>query len=215
MHPNPTYDPSTRQWSITINRAGQIVHLHPSHLVIASGVLGEPRIPNISSSNEFKGHTIHSSQYQGGAAYKDKHVIVLGAGNTSADICQDLHHRGAKRITMIQRSRTCVISSKVANIRLGNAYPDDVDIDVMDFRNAGTTIGMVREFMKVNQIWAEEVDKEMLEGLKRRGFEFTSGPDESGQLIMVYERGGGKISVSDFLRVWRVRIDDCVFPRIL
>lgn len=42
----------------------------------------------------------------------------------------------------------------------------------------------------------EAFDQEILDGLKKAGFKVTSGPDSSGQLLMVFDRGGGYCAYS-------------------
>ncbi|KAK7008196.1 FAD/NAD-P-binding domain-containing protein [Favolaschia claudopus] len=88
--PTPTWNPILKRWSVTIDRAGELVTLHPAHIVIAAGALGVPHLPVIQDAGAFQGDIIHAAAYDGGKNFAGKRVMVVGAGNSSADICQDL-----------------------------------------------------------------------------------------------------------------------------
>ena len=168
------------------------MHLKPAHLIIATGFLGEPNIPSIPGSDNFAGDILHSNQYGGGVAFKGKRVVVVGAGNSSADICQDLVFRGAASVTMVQRSSTCVVSQKTVNQRLAISFPENLPVEVSDFKFAAMPFLLRRAFLKESQKRVEEEDKEMLEGLRNAGFRLNhGGMDDSGTLLLFYERGGG------------------------
>ncbi|EEB88493.1 hypothetical protein MPER_13640, partial [Moniliophthora perniciosa FA553] len=53
----------------------------PSHIVLATGTLGAPKMPTLRQ-DVFKGKVVHACSYQGGREYAGKRVIVVGAGNT-------------------------------------------------------------------------------------------------------------------------------------
>ncbi|KAJ7614510.1 hypothetical protein FB45DRAFT_1110310 [Roridomyces roridus] len=55
-----------------------------------AGVLGAQNYPTVCSPELFTGLTLHAANYHGGALYSGPRVIVVGAGNSAADICQDL-----------------------------------------------------------------------------------------------------------------------------
>ena len=93
-------DPSA---SVTVDRDGEEVMLHPKQLVFALGVSGKPNIPSIPGQDVFAGEQHHSSQHPGPDAYKDKRVVVIGSNNSAFDICGALWEVGAD-VTMVQRS---------------------------------------------------------------------------------------------------------------
>lgn len=187
----PVYDRNTKKWNVAIRRNGITVVLHPSHLVFAIGIFGDPNVPSLTGVDDFRGDILHSSVFTGGQPFSGKRVIVVGAGNTSADICQDLVYRGAASVTMLQRSATSVLSDKLLAIRFDPVFAEDRPIEYSDLASAGLPINCLRELNKKLQPLAEEFDKELHNGLKKAGFKLTNGPDHSGQLLMVYDRGGG------------------------
>ncbi|TDL17769.1 FAD/NAD(P)-binding domain-containing protein, partial [Rickenella mellea] len=118
-------------------------------------------------------------------------VVVVGSGNSAADICQDVAVRGAAKVTMVQRSPTVVVSDKVTAFRTAMAFPDGAPQDVIDLKNTGTPLALLRIIMVENQKWANMLDKDMHDGLKKAGFMVTDGPDGAGHLLRVYEKARG------------------------
>lgn len=171
---------------------------------MACGTLGAPRIPSVPKATEFGGIQLHATQYQGGIPYTGKRVIVVGAGNTSADICQDLVFHGAKSVMMVQRSSTSVVSQeKTANMLLRN-WPQDVPVEVSDFKFWSQPWGMLRNFaIEANKIPERDEESEMLERLAAKGLKLNSGTDGSGQFLLVFERFGG--ASRSFVCLWTLQ----------
>jgi len=61
-------------------------------VLIANGTLSEPNMP--AFEGQFDGELIHSSQYRSAAQFRDKRVLVVGAGNSGCDIAVDAIHHG-------------------------------------------------------------------------------------------------------------------------
>jgi len=61
-------------------------------LLIANGTLSTPNMPTFDG--KFDGDLIHSSQYRYPDQFKDKRVLVIGAGNSGCDIAVDAIHHG-------------------------------------------------------------------------------------------------------------------------
>lgn len=60
------------------------------HVVIASGINKTPHRPGWPGQDEFKGSIIHSIEYKNPEPYKDKKVLIIGMGNTGAELAYDL-----------------------------------------------------------------------------------------------------------------------------
>lgn len=86
--PTPSYDPATRRWTVEISKQGEKVTLRPYHIVLAVGVLGTPYIPPLLDAELFHGPKFHATHYKGPNPFTDKNVVVVGACQTAADICQ-------------------------------------------------------------------------------------------------------------------------------
>ena len=82
---------------LSIDRAGDewIVNSNNGNfkapaVIVATGFNHKPRIPEIPGISEFQGEQIHSKEFRNGATYKGKKVLVIGAGNSGAEIAMDL-----------------------------------------------------------------------------------------------------------------------------
>lgn len=82
---------------------------HPRHVIQATGLNGEPNIPNIKGVKDFTGKLLHTSQI--GSLPHDfsgKKVVVIGTGTSGHDMAQSYYRRGAD-VTIVQRSPTHVV----------------------------------------------------------------------------------------------------------
>lgn len=61
-------------------------------VLIANGTLAEPNMPAFQGA--FTGELIHASQYRYPEQFKDKRVLIVGAGNSGCDIAVDAIHHG-------------------------------------------------------------------------------------------------------------------------
>lgn len=59
-------------------------------VVSATGIWSNPYIPKIEGRQSFQGEQTHSAHYAGTDAYKDKRVLVVGGGNSGAQIFAEL-----------------------------------------------------------------------------------------------------------------------------
>ncbi|KAF8173240.1 hypothetical protein K438DRAFT_1772336 [Mycena galopus ATCC 62051] len=82
--------------NLVINRVGEQVILHPTQIVLAAGT--GPYVPAIPDADVFSGTKIHSPEYKGGKEFLGNRVLVAGAGNSSADISQDLAFQGSSEL---------------------------------------------------------------------------------------------------------------------
>ncbi|OLL23113.1 putative indole-3-pyruvate monooxygenase YUCCA3, partial [Neolecta irregularis DAH-3] len=109
-----TFDEQAKRWTVEVNRKdGANRTLNPAHIVLATGVSGEPNIPVFKGMDNFKGKVHHSSAHTTGKSWSGRKAIVIGSGNSGHDIAQDFYEHGAD-VTMVQRSSTYVCSKKNA-----------------------------------------------------------------------------------------------------
>ena len=69
--------------------------LYASHVVIATGLNGEPTTPPLDGIETFPGQVLHSSDYVNSTPFAGQSVLVVGMGNTGAEIALDLCLGGA------------------------------------------------------------------------------------------------------------------------
>lgn len=65
-------------------------------VVMATGLNQVPTIPTFADQEQFKGQILHSSRYTNGAAYRGQNVLIVGFGNSGAEIALDAYEYGAK-----------------------------------------------------------------------------------------------------------------------
>lgn len=72
--------------------------LTASAVVIATGRNHTPHLPDWPGAETFPGSLVHSARYQNPAPYEGRSVLVVGAGNSGAEIAVALAHHGASRV---------------------------------------------------------------------------------------------------------------------
>lgn len=197
----PKYSTETKDWDVTIFREGFEVRLRPAHIVLATGTLGERNIPDVPDIDRFHGQVVHSQDYQGGVEHAGKRAVIIGAGNSSIDVCQDLVFQGAASVTMIQRSSTCVMSREYIARQQRATFLEDLPLAISDFKFASLPFGLLKKLNIADQQAAWEEDRELHDKLRKGGVKLNMGPEGEGLYLLVMERGGGK-SLLDSVVYW-------------
>lgn len=189
--PVPSYDFNTKRWTVVVDRNGTHVTLRPFHIVCATGTLGEPTAPQLAGEKIFRGVSFHASKYQGARSFAGKRAVVIGAGNSSADICQDLAFQGAD-VTMVQRSSTCVESAAATTQAIYTMWPEGGDTATSDFKFASVPLLLAKDIAALRAEASRARAASMYEGLEKAGFKLNKGTDGAGQYILILERAGGE-----------------------
>ncbi|WND20233.1 flavin-containing monooxygenase [Streptomyces violaceus] len=75
-----------------------------SAVVVATGYNHTPRLPDWPGRDTFTGEFLHAAAYRNGAPYAGRDVLVVGIGNTGAEIAVDLVESGASRVRLAVRT---------------------------------------------------------------------------------------------------------------
>jgi len=186
-----TYDEKGERWSVVLRRAdGSKREMHPRHVVLATGVSGIPNLPNIPTLRNFSGAILHSSQYNDGDAWKGKNVLVIGSGNSGHDIAQDLHSSGAK-VTLVQRSSTLIVNVEPSAQLPYALYDEGPSLEDCDLITASIPLAVAKRSHILLTQQAKDLDKDLLDGLERKGFILDFGEDGTGWQFKYLTRGGG------------------------
>ncbi|XP_002735404.1 uncharacterized protein LOC100377826 [Saccoglossus kowalevskii] len=59
-------------------------------VIVCNGHYAEPQIPNIQGMSSFHGNIVHSHHYRHPEDYKDKNIVLLGAGASGIDVALDI-----------------------------------------------------------------------------------------------------------------------------
>lgn len=87
--------------------------LHAQHVVVASGYNRIPWLPDWPGRESFAGELVHSSRYRNPAPYRGRDVLVVGTGNSGAEIAADLAEGGARRVSLSIRTPPNVLPRDV------------------------------------------------------------------------------------------------------
>ncbi len=78
--------------------------LHARYVVVATGHNHTPVLPPWPGREGFTGELLHASRYRNPRPYRDRDVLVVGSGNTGAEIAVDLVDGGAERVRLAVRT---------------------------------------------------------------------------------------------------------------
>jgi putative flavoprotein involved in K+ transport len=103
-------------------------------VIVATGYNGVPFIPEWPGREGFAGELIHSVDYRNPAPYRGRHVLVVGAGNSGAEIATDVADGGAagSRLSVrtppqIVRRATAGVPAQLLGMAIRHLPPDWVD----------------------------------------------------------------------------------------
>jgi len=78
-------------------------------VVVSIGQYRVPRIPAWPGRDDFRGELIHSVDYRNAAPFAGKRVLVVGAGNSGAEIATDLVEQGAAFVALAVRTPPAIV----------------------------------------------------------------------------------------------------------
>ncbi|XP_031621424.1 flavin-containing monooxygenase FMO GS-OX5-like [Contarinia nasturtii] len=121
-----------------------------------------PSQPHFEGLNEFQGHHMHSHNYRRAEAFKDKTVVIIGAGPSGIDLCNAIS----------KCAKTVVFSHHTHNPN--HVYPSNV-----------VRKGSVQRFTKNGAVFADGSEIDITDIVFCTGYEFTMpfASDECGLLI--------------------------------
>src|SRR3954469_1525514 len=73
-------------------------------IVLATGNYRTPTVPLWPGLGDFNGDIVHSGSFSNAWPFRDRDVLVVGAGNSAADIAVQLANSGARRIWLAVRT---------------------------------------------------------------------------------------------------------------
>jgi putative flavoprotein involved in K+ transport len=191
-----SFDEDTKTWTVELDRDGERLTLHPSQLVLATGMSGKPSVPTLPGQDVFVGDQHHSSHHPGPDRYAGKRAVVIGSNNSAHDICKALVENGVD-VTMVQRSSTHIVKSdSLMDLGLGDLYSERAVASGMTTEKADLTFAslpyrIMHEFQIPIYDAIRERDKDYYERLAAAGFELDWGDDDSGLFMKYLRRGSG------------------------
>ncbi|XP_068950796.1 flavin-containing monooxygenase 5-like [Petaurus breviceps papuanus] len=95
---------STGQWNVVIEADGKQESYIFDGIMVCNGHYSDPHLPLecFPGIKKFTGLYFHSHEYKSPEKFKEKTVLVIGLGNTGADVASELSH-GAKQVFLSTR----------------------------------------------------------------------------------------------------------------
>ena len=185
-----TYDDRRKRWNVRLRRGdGTQRVMHPRHLIFATGVSSIPVTPPLAGLDNFSGIKVHSGDFKNASEWKDRKALVVGSGTSGHDVAQELHAHGAD-VTMIQRSKTYVVSLKEAQ-SVYAIYSEGIPFEDCDLLATSFPYPVLQRSYQLSTARGVEVDKALIAALDQRGFRQWQAEDATGFQMMYLRRGGG------------------------
>ncbi|MEU6660568.1 NAD(P)/FAD-dependent oxidoreductase [Streptomyces sp. NPDC046821] len=83
-------------------------------VVVATGFNHTPRLPDWPGRASYAGDLLHASEYRNAGPYEGRDVLVVGVGNTGAEIAVDLAEGGAARVRLAVRTAPHIVRRSTA-----------------------------------------------------------------------------------------------------
>lgn len=90
--------------------------VHAETIVVATGYNGAPFVPDWPGREGFTGELVHSSAYMNPEPFRGRDVLVVGAGNSGAEIAHDVIDGGAARSRLSVRTPPQIVRRATAGI---------------------------------------------------------------------------------------------------
>ncbi|MBZ2188729.1 NAD(P)/FAD-dependent oxidoreductase [Alcanivorax sp. JB21] len=88
-------------WLISTRQGDEVSTRRFDGLLIANGTLHHPNMPTLPG--DFAGRLMHASEYRSPSVFDGKRVLVVGCGNSGADIAVDAVHHARKVDLSVRR----------------------------------------------------------------------------------------------------------------
>ncbi|MEE2854503.1 MAG: NAD(P)/FAD-dependent oxidoreductase [Actinomycetota bacterium] len=93
-------------------------------VVLATGNYGAPVAPRWPGLKSFEGEIVHSADFVNAWPYRGRDVLVVGAGNSAADIAVQLADDGARRIWLAVRTPPHLVRRAIGG------FPSDIFLEL-------------------------------------------------------------------------------------
>ena len=101
--------PTPLEWTVETRSPARLDTWHGRVVVIATGQYQKPFVPQWPGRDEYVGRLTHSVKYTNAATYVGQRVLVVGAGNSGAEIATDLIDHGAACVAVSVRTSPPIV----------------------------------------------------------------------------------------------------------
>lgn len=85
-------------------------------VVVATGRHNEKRLPQWPGAETFSGRLLHSEDYRTGGDFKGQRALVIGLGNSGAEIAADLVEQGAESVSVAVRTTPPITAREIVGV---------------------------------------------------------------------------------------------------
>ncbi|AGB24573.1 putative flavoprotein involved in K+ transport [Mycobacterium sp. JS623] len=113
-------------------------------VILATGNYRTPTTPAWPGLYQFTGELLHSDDFRNAYPFRDRDVLVVGAGNSAADIAVQLANNGARRIWLAVRTPPHLVRRAIAG------FPSDIFLELFAWAPASAVdpiIGLLERVM--------------------------------------------------------------------
>lgn len=105
-------------WLVRSRRDGEVRTERFTRVIVASGRYVAPEVPAVAGLDGFTGSlgASHTSQYDGGHAYRGKDVLVAGCSISALEVASDIATSGARSVTTCYRRQRYVLPKLMAGV---------------------------------------------------------------------------------------------------
>jgi putative flavoprotein involved in K+ transport len=100
-------------WLLTLADGGEIA---AREVVVATGYNHTPFIADFPGKDGYEGELLHAARYRNADPYRGRDVLVVGSGNTGAEIAVDLAEGGAARVRLAVRTPPNIVRRQVNGV---------------------------------------------------------------------------------------------------
>ncbi|GAB2621959.1 monooxygenase [Paractinoplanes abujensis] len=122
--------PGDGRWSLQLADGSEHV---TGTLIVATGYLHTPEVPQWPGLSSWTGRLIHSAEYRNAQPFQGRDVLVVGPGNSGAEIATDLAEGGAASVSLAIRTPPHIVRRSTAGwpaqlngLLLGGVLPEPV-----------------------------------------------------------------------------------------
>jgi len=84
--------------------------------IVATGHYAEPQIPAWEGIPEYEGRLLHSAAYRSGRDFAGSRALVVGLGNSGAEIATDLVEQGAASVSVAVRTPPPIVTREMFGV---------------------------------------------------------------------------------------------------
>lgn len=85
-------------------------------VIVATGHYVDPCVPDWARDGEFPGRVLHSAEYRTGREFAGSRALVVGLGNSGAEIATDLVEQGASSVSVAVRTPPPIVTRELFGV---------------------------------------------------------------------------------------------------